>query len=143
MLHGKAANGDTERAADRSHLDLLDRAAALETAAVREDLRAVHTELCALRNELVAHLHGELSEVEVLGPASRRVVEGGQAELLRTVDDLLAHAADDDVERAEDEADTCNCVTRSIQLTRAIVRQAKLENSVFETHHRHPRRRPT
>lgn len=107
---------------DVSHLDLLRRGIALELAATSGDLDAVHTELCALRNALVAHVHQEEPATDQLSPLLKEVVHRGQRRILRSIDDLLGHA--------HAHSDECRCVARSIRVREAIARQATLENRI-------------
>lgn len=107
---------------DVSHLDLLRRATALELAATRGDVDAVHTELCALRNALVEHVLQEESVTEQLSPVLKDMVHRGQRRLLRSIDELLGHA--------HAHGDECRCVARAIRIRETIFRQATLENRI-------------
>ncbi len=105
---------------DISHVDLLKLARALQSVTLGRDLDAVHTELCSLRNALVRHIRDEEGLARQLVPAVAAAVRRGQQELLRDVDAILAHA--------EGVAAECRCVSEASHLTKAIARQAILEN---------------
>lgn len=111
----------------RSRGRLLACATALERAAMHDDMDAVHTELCALRNALVEHLHREDRMVDQLPEATATVVRNGHERLLCEIDELLAHSTQD--------GQDCACMIRSVQLTRSIAQQARVEGRLL-------RRRP-
>ncbi|MCB1003469.1 MAG: hypothetical protein KDB35_04710 [Acidimicrobiales bacterium] len=114
-------------AADITHVALMARARRLEQAAIADDLDAVHAELCGLRNALVDHLHAEADSLEGLGTAVAEVISAGQHRLLSTVDELLNRVGDGD-------GADCACVQRSLEVTRALARQARLETAVLRDH---------
>lgn len=109
-----------------SHLDLLDRASALEQAAMADDLDSAHAELCRLRNALVDHLHTESGTLDRLGPAAAEVVRAGQERLLSSINALM--------DRSASEEPSCACVPRSLEVTRALARQARLEAQMLLDH---------
>lgn len=103
-----------------SHVDLLRLARALQSVTLGTDLDAVHTELCSLRNALVRHIRDEEGRAREPSHAVAATVRSGQQDLLREIDAILAHT-----DGADDE---CRCVSKAAHLTKAIARQATLEN---------------
>lgn len=103
-----------------SHVDLLRLARALRSVTLGSDLDAIHTELCSLRNALVRHIRDEEGQARELSPVVAAAVRRGQQDLLSDIDAILAHA-----DGADDE---CRCVSKASHLTKAIARQATLEN---------------
>ena len=112
------------------HLDLLATARAVRRAAEEDDLDRVHTQLCRLRSDLVAHLHEEQAEVGRLPGASPDVVTEGQQRLRRLVDDLLFASTEAN--------DGCTCLLRTAELEHALRRQARLEATLLARHPHDP-----
>ncbi len=109
-----------------SHADLLELSRSLQSAALGRDVDVIHTELCSLRNALVCHIRDESALFQDFSPAVGSVVRRGQQQLLRSIDEILAHA-----DEADDE---CLCVAKVSRLTRAIARQASLEHHLMKVH---------
>lgn len=110
-----------------THLDLLDAARALERAALRNDLDAVHRELCQLRNALARHVVAERQELQGLSPVSRRVALQGQERLRTLIDDVIAGTPTGTSE--------CSCLLQSGEIVRRLTRQARLEVGLLTDQH--------
>lgn len=106
---------------DVSHLDLLERSRELRRSALAGDVDAVHRHLLAIRNEVSRHVRGERDQFAGLSAAAQGIVAQGQRDLQALVEEILADDSD---------SPGCNCIRRSADLTRAIVRQARLEADV-------------
>jgi hypothetical protein len=105
----------------RTHLDLLAHADAMRAAARVDDAAAMHTALCSLHTDLVAHVRAERSRVEQLAPLVRDLVQRGQDELIELVGALLFNTTG--------EKDSCNCLAAARTLSRRLRRQAQLERA--------------
>jgi hypothetical protein len=119
--HSEAASDD-----EVSHIELLDRATAIEHAALRADADAVRAELRALRVALVGHLRAEEHCFDRLTPFTAELVRAGQQRLLAMTDDLLT--------QPRDSASSGACLVRSVELVRAIASQARLEGRLLFHH---------
>lgn len=108
---------------DVSHVDLLRLARSLQSVSLGTDIDAIHTELCSLRNALVRHIRAEQGQADSFSPPAAAAVRRGHQELLREIDAILTHADGSD--------DGCHCVIRVSHLTKAIARQAALENALY------------
>ncbi len=105
-----------------THIELLTISRDVRRAAIESDVDQLHLALCRLRNALVTHVRAESPEVAALHAVSRDVVIAGQRRLVRLIDDLLSVA---DTGEAG-----CPCMRRSVELTKLLVRQARLESGL-------------
>lgn len=105
-----------------SHVDLLRLARSLHSVSLGTDIDAVHTELCALRNALVRHIRAEEGQFDSFSSPAVAAVRRGHEDLLREIDAILTHADGSDY--------GCRCVLKASHLTKAIARQAALENAL-------------
>ena len=99
------------------HLELLDAARAVQRAAADDDMDALHSEVCRLRNALVEHVAG--CGLGDDGSVQRRVARHGQQRLLHFIDELLS--------TTHESADTCTCMVRGAELRSLLIRQLRLE----------------
>ena len=103
----------------QSHLGLIALASEIHDAARAENVEQVHTFLCRLQNELLAHVHAERQHMAQLTSPARTLLIDGQTQLLRRIDRLLVESVETD--------DGCSCIGDALDLSRHLARQAKLE----------------
>ena len=106
-----------------SHLDLLARTQELQAAAIRDDHDAFRAEFRPARADLAHHLHDERAGLTHLPPITQRVVTRGQQRLLDLVEKLHTAAGGED--------SACPGLARSVELTRELTRQARLEAALL------------
>lgn len=104
-----------------THAALLERSRALEIAVIGRDRGAVHLELCRLRAEMCEHIRHEHDAVEALPPFKRKVVSGGQRDLLEQIDQLLESSAG---------GDPIPWLRSTVSIVHRLVRQARLEANI-------------
>jgi hypothetical protein len=121
-----STHSEAARTEEVSHIELLDRATAIEHAALRADADAVRAELRALRVALVGHLRAEEGCFDRLTPFTAELVRAGQQRLLALTDDLLTQSRDSTSGGA--------CLVPSVELARAIASQARLEGRLLFHH---------
>lgn len=103
----------------QSHLALIALASDVHDAARAANVDRVHTTLCQLQNELLAHVHAERQHMAQLAQPARTVLIDGQTHLLRRIDRLLFEGVET--------ADGCSCIGDALDLARHLARQARLE----------------
>jgi hypothetical protein len=105
-------------------LDLLGRAQALQRSAISGDVDAVRAELCTLRNAIAHHEQDALAHHS---PLASRVVTQGQQQLRDLVDRLLGATV------AHGGNGNCTCLAGAVELTRLLMRQARLEADIIRS----------